>query len=473
MPAASLCASSPEEFERLVLRFARRFLLKTKLCFDGIIHVTRRKLEIIAYCRITAIPDTTDAGPRTKTCIPTALFRWTTATLAPSTDPKNPNPELRVPESDPGNPVFVLSNTAKLVLYRALFAQLPDCQQPQQQQPHQQQQEVGLLFPAETLALWLDGEEEQNVLASDVAPHTADCDIDDTPPPRGTPGDQCLCVGDLHGRLTRTLALWINASVYFGPWFEHMDVIFLGDFCDRGEDTRGVLSFLIWLQRTRVGPTHCIAGNHDFAMSSFLRVFPEADCPDHKSTFTSWHGERLFTDPSPQRAHEGMHLQGQRWGATLPSANDSVFEAAATFASYGCTFPDRAALLAALPPAHVQFLRTLPWLVDLRFTFARVIALHAGLENNQDVDPQLDLARTRNCDSAFVEVIAGRRRCRDAHPDLEGTDVVEVSGHFGFLDISHTRRCIVDEGGGRDGCPLAALVLPSRAILRSNQRVQT
>lgn len=277
--------------------------------------------------------------------------------------------------------------------------------------------------------------------------------------------DNSLCIGDIHGHLQRFQRLWINACIYFGEWMNLVRVIFLGDYCDRGPDTRGSLDLLAHLKASRRKHTYFIAGNHDFAMSSFLNLYPEEPQPDLSSIFQSFHNETLFTDMG-HNSHIGMHIQGRRWAATLPGKLDSVFESAATFTSYGVNYGDRLSLLEAMPSSHKEFLRTLPWIVDLRCKSIHIIALHAGFDNFQPIEEQMEYIRTRRCDTLFVEAIAGRKRCVDAHPNLIGSNVVEVSGHFGFLDCSHPNRCIVDDGGGKGDTPLAALILPSRHILR-------
>ena len=49
-------------------------------------------------------------------------------------------------------------------------------------------------------------------------------------------------------------------------------VVFLGDYCDRGPDTRGVLEWLVALyaqrEAARAGSTILLAGNHDLGMAA-------------------------------------------------------------------------------------------------------------------------------------------------------------------------------------------------------------
>ena len=49
--------------------------------------------------------------------------------------------------------------------------------------------------------------------------------------------------------------------------------------------------------------------------------------------------------------------------------------------------------------------------------------------------------------------------------ELEEDGVLLVSGHHGALDVSNRLRLVIDEGGGLDR-PIAAMLLPSREIIR-------
>jgi len=70
-------------------------------------------------------------------------------------------------------------------------------------------------------------------------------------------------IGDLHGRLD-LLRLAVDAiatHVADAPF----RVVFLGDYVDRGPDSRGVVEFLIELQRR--WPVTCLKGNHEDMMA--------------------------------------------------------------------------------------------------------------------------------------------------------------------------------------------------------------
>ena len=69
-------------------------------------------------------------------------------------------------------------------------------------------------------------------------------------------------VGDVHGRLDllRRAVDAISEHVGDGPF----RVVFLGDYVDRGPDSRGVIDFLMALQRR--WPVVCLKGNHEELM---------------------------------------------------------------------------------------------------------------------------------------------------------------------------------------------------------------
>ena len=68
-------------------------------------------------------------------------------------------------------------------------------------------------------------------------------------------------IGDIHGMLTRLHALVDLCR-------KHADgrpsrIVFLGDYIDRGPDSRGVLEFLMQLQSAWIGETIFLRGNHE------------------------------------------------------------------------------------------------------------------------------------------------------------------------------------------------------------------
>jgi serine/threonine protein phosphatase 1 len=142
-------------------------------------------------------------------------------------------------------------------------------------------------------------------------------------------------IGDIHGRLDPLTAAMdhIHAHAAGRP---HR-IIFLGDYIDRGPESRGVIEFLMAAERT--GPITCLKGNHEALMLGALRR------PD---------GGAL-----------------PRW---LRNGGD------ATLRSYGTDAHD----LSAVPQEHLNWLARLPFLIhdDHR------IYVHAGVTPGIPLDRQ-------------------------------------------------------------------------------------
>ena len=64
--------------------------------------------------------------------------------------------------------------------------------------------------------------------------------------------DEVICVGDVHGHLDKLTALWRELVAALGAdAVAQARVVFLGDYCDRGPDTKGVIQWLLELQAAR------------------------------------------------------------------------------------------------------------------------------------------------------------------------------------------------------------------------------
>jgi serine/threonine protein phosphatase 1 len=146
-----------------------------------------------------------------------------------------------------------------------------------------------------------------------------------------------LSIGDIHGCLGQLddLLAWVK------PTADDV-LITLGDYVDRGPDTRGVLNRLIELKKTR--PVICLRGNHEIMMVD------------------AWRGGR---------SEKKMWLS---------------VGGVQTLGSYGKT-PGKTGLLEDVPPEHWNFLEN--ELVDYheRDLF---IFVHAGVLCGFDLDDQPD-----------------------------------------------------------------------------------
>ncbi|XP_050380429.1 tyrosine-protein phosphatase RLPH2-like [Argentina anserina] len=292
------------------------------------------------------------------------------------------------------------------------------------------------------------------------------------------------CIGDVHGFHTKLQNLWTNLeSSSPSSEFATALIIFLGDYCDRGPDSNKVLDFLVALPSRYPRQKHVfIAGNHDFAFAAFLGAVPPP--PDGSEFRVGW---REFEDNEEREGwfkgegYEGMHLQGRRWGGRMKGFNKakgtqyqgSIYDAGPTFESYGVPHGS-ADLVKAVPEDHKKFLANLVWVheeddvcveIEGETIHCKLIAVHAGLEKNKDVNQQLEILKTRDTRIPKIEALSGRKDVWNIPEELKMTPTVIVSGHHGKLHIEGL-RLIIDEGGGFAKNPVAAILLPSMRIVR-------
>ena len=171
----------------------------------------------------------------------------------------------------------------------------------------------------------------------------------------GPEGVRLYAIGDVHGRLDLLAAMHqrIESELEWKP-VRDWRVIHLGDYVDRGPDSKGVIDFLI-AARER-DPRHLmLAGNHDIGFLDFLRT------------------------PEP----EGLFM---RYGGvqTALSYGVSLTADASWFGKMETMRRGHQALLEAMPPGHVDFLRSLPF----SLTFGDFFFCHAGIRPGIPLDQQ-------------------------------------------------------------------------------------
>lgn len=74
-----------------------------------------------------------------------------------------------------------------------------------------------------------------------------------------------FAIGDIHGCFDKLKELF---SVL--PCFDNDTIVFLGDYIDRGPDSRKVVEFVIDLKRKRGDRTVCLMGNHERMLLDYL-----------------------------------------------------------------------------------------------------------------------------------------------------------------------------------------------------------
>jgi serine/threonine protein phosphatase 1 len=97
----------------------------------------------------------------------------------------------------------------------------------------------------------------------------------------GTDGERIYAIGDIHGctGLMDAMVARVRADVAARP-HRAPRMVFLGDYMDRGPDSRGVLERLIALRDGPI-PASFLLGNHDAMTLAFLASPEDQDRPQH------------------------------------------------------------------------------------------------------------------------------------------------------------------------------------------------
>jgi serine/threonine protein phosphatase 1 len=167
---------------------------------------------------------------------------------------------------------------------------------------------------------------------------------------RGPDRLRVFAIGDVHGRLDllQKMHRSIQAQNEKSPPFDWV-IVHLGDYVDRGPDSKGVLDLLVSAQRK----THrilALAGNHDIGFLEFLAT----GAPDG-----------IF-------AHNGGRQTALSYGVSID------------FADLRSIAAGRDALLHAVPSGHVDFLRGL----KRSMAFGDFFFCHAGIRPGVELDDQ-------------------------------------------------------------------------------------
>lgn len=167
---------------------------------------------------------------------------------------------------------------------------------------------------------------------------------------RGPEGLRVYAIGDVHGRsdllgeMHRRIAAEIERDAP-ADW----RIIHLGDYCDRGPDSRGVIDRIMAAQ-ARDPRAMALLGNHDLGFLDFL------DMPDERSLFA-------------------------RFGGVQTSASYGVD---LTMTDPQAMAMSHAALVRAVPEAHLAFLRG----CGFSLSFGDFFYCHAGIRPQVPLDLQ-------------------------------------------------------------------------------------
>jgi serine/threonine protein phosphatase 1 len=217
-------------------------------------------------------------------------------------------------------------------------------------------------------------------------------------------------VGDVHGSISQLETLVDHLRPY------HRPIIFLGDYVNRGVDSRQVLEFLLKLQAGNDGHDF-LCGNHDWAFLEFIDF-------NRFDQFALLGGLQTLASYLPAGTRGDVHT----------------------------------ALLDTIPKSHIEFLRTLkPFFED-----DDVICSHTGISLTKPEDRSLaQMALT-------------------SHPELLvapscGPKLV-ICGHYPQVSLQPLQRrgliCLDTGCGTLPEGKLSALLLPEEEVLQVNKSGQ-
>ena len=221
-----------------------------------------------------------------------------------------------------------------------------------------------------------------------------------------------VCVGDLHGWLDRGTSLFANLQISLPPLqFSTADIVFLGDYVDRGPQSNETIEWLITdLPRAFPRQRHFfLAGNHELALIAAL-----GDLTPPEAGFDSWKGvkvhgrdEKVWDGPGSA----DVHWQGRRY---VSRGSGDIYDSNSTMASYGidCASITRAhgysdapavlrqALQDKIPRSHRDFLMACDWVIEFPARgswLPQLTFVHAGFTADLPVETQLAQLRAKDC----------------------------------------------------------------------------
>jgi serine/threonine protein phosphatase 1 len=150
----------------------------------------------------------------------------------------------------------------------------------------------------------------------------------------------CFVIGDIHGCLPELRCLIENLPLQAGD-----RLVFLGDYVDRGPDSKAVVSYLLELQRNSAYDFVFLKGNHEDMFLSYLGLPGE-------------HGDVFLVN--------GGKMTLESYGLSSDSPRDR--------------------LLARIPPAHLDFYKTL----KNYYIVEPFLCVHAGIHPLKPLEEQTE-----------------------------------------------------------------------------------
>jgi serine/threonine protein phosphatase 1 len=141
------------------------------------------------------------------------------------------------------------------------------------------------------------------------------------------PGERIYAIGDVHGcaSLLDDLLALIRADSGDAP----ARLIFLGDYVDRGLDSKGVIDRLIAV-RARSSDAVFLKGNHEQAMLDFL------DRPDLGEEWLHWGGDKTLASYGVDDVWKRHpHALAEDLGARLPASHRAFLQSLELWRVFG------------------------------------------------------------------------------------------------------------------------------------------
>lgn len=201
-----------------------------------------------------------------------------------------------------------------------------------------------------------------------------------------------FAIGDVHGCLDSLKEMygWIQETIEPGD-----EIVFLGDYIDRGPDSKRVVDFLIDKRQTSTNRIVCLLGNHEEMMLDAL------------------------AHPNPQEFNGWALMMGRQ---TMDSYRNAGFS--------------------NIPADHLEFYKSL----TLYYTKGKYVFVHAGIDPNLPLDVQ-----TKN-------TMIWTRRYDGYNGDYNGGYTV-IRGHTPKERIVVTRNQINIDTGAVFGGVLTCVIL--------------
>ena len=229
-------------------------------------------------------------------------------------------------------------------------------------------------------------------------------------------------IGDLHGRRRQLRAL--TSMIPRDP--SRDTLVLLGDLVDRGEEIPGAVEDVLALRRESPERTVCLRGNHEQMLLDFVD-----------------RGDLLWLHHAVGSEQTIEQYTGQRLRVRTEQDFVTVREAFTT----------------AVPVAHLEFFRTLPFWHEDDYA----LYVHAGLQGNKhprDTPPHT-LLWTR--DFNFFKHYAGKP-CVFGHTP---TPLLPLRGRIGRHGIYIAHSAIGLDTGYADNSPLSCLQFPDLQLYQA------